>query len=151
MIKLFKRLWAFLFGAPKTAEPVKNITEKAIELIQKEKEKSLDNGPVKVDLSEKKGLGGLFKKKVREIRMKNNRLHIQYNGRSAFNGRGGFRQPLSNGMFRRICAGAMYKHRTDSMRCTKLSRAEQIVGRIEKYCIERAVFKDAGGNEFKII
>lgn len=142
MIKLLKRFWAFLFGT-KAIVPEKSITEKAIDLLQEQKMKHGTDRPVQVDLSEKKPFS-IFKKKLQDLRMRNNRLLIQYNGESKFAGRNVF-------FHGRWSHGAMYKHRTDSMRCTKLKRAEQIVGQIEKYCIERAVFKDAGGNEFKLI
>lgn len=92
---------------------------------------------------------------------KNNRLHIEYNGR----GRDGqnchwketFYLRVRNGLdstFKRklwVTAGSTYNGRIDSMRCTKLQRAMEIVNQIESYCIKRATFKDYRGVEIDIL
>lgn len=107
--------------------------------------------PFKIDLSKKKL--GFLKKKVREYSMRNNRLIIEYNGESKQNGRNFFlnRYGKNGKRIVRMRPGSMYKDRIDSMRCTRLNRAEEIVRSIQKYCIYRAIFKDAAGNEFKLI
>lgn len=77
--------------------------------------------------------------------MKNNRLHIEYSGDSGKNGGNSF---IHDGKIMK--AGKMYKGRIDSLRCTNLERATQIVRTIQSYCIKRAIFKDYTGQEFKI-
>lgn len=82
--------------------------------------------------------------------MRNNRLHIEYSGEGREN-RNTYIQQMANGMFKVMPAEAMYKGRIDSMRCTKLNRAQEIVRSIAPHCITRAIFSDSNGTQIQII
>lgn len=84
---------------------------------------------------------------------RNNRLHIEYNGKSHYNGQNSFIQFFGKKLNipRLMPAGTMYNGRIDSMRCTRLYRAIEIVAQIESYCIKRATFKDYRGVEVDIM
>lgn len=80
--------------------------------------------------------------------MKNNKLHIEYNGSSAANGSNTYLDRLTNKIMK---AESMYNGRIESMRCTRLGRAQEIVRGIQAYCIKRATFTDAAGQQYQII
>lgn len=82
-----------------------------------------------------------------------NRLHIEYNGKSHYNGQNSFIQFFGKHSKdpKMMPAGTMYNGRIDSMRCTKPYRAMEIVAQIESYCIKRATFKDYRGVEIDIL
>lgn len=149
MIKLFKKLFAWIFGTKSVhktltrQEPLPISEKQELAQIEKEVRKNFKQSPANP-------------KKAYVSRMRNNRLHIEYSGESLKNGQNAvFVDTFKpNGKFKRKIfhrAGSMYKGRIESLRCTKLKRAQEIVGRIERYCIERATFKDHTGMEFQII
>lgn len=80
--------------------------------------------------------------------MKNNKLHIEYSGDSLHNGANTYLDKLINKIMK---ADSMYKGRIESMRCTRLERAQEIVKGIQTYCIRRATFTDSRGQQFQII
>lgn len=67
--------------------------------------------------------------------MKNNKLHIVYSGEPA---------PMQSP------TGVKNKGYIESMRCTKLERAQEIVRGIYPESVESATFKDKTGKETKI-
>lgn len=68
--------------------------------------------------------------------MKNNKLHIQYNG---------------TGVKGQSPTGIKQDDYIESFRCTKLERATEIVKRVNKEVIKKAIFKDAKGLVHNII
>lgn len=85
--------------------------------------------------------------------MKNNKLHIQYNGLSPKNGANMHHQRCGKNlkMIRIVKADKMYNGRIESMRCTKEERAKEIIKGISRDYIKSAIFKDKFGNEIILI
>jgi len=146
MIKLLKKLFNWIFPGKKTPPPAKwPFAPDAGQLTERQE---LDMIAQKVKKE--------FSKPSSDTRykpnMKNNRLHIEYNGHSGKSGQNTTIQRLGkHGRTIKIMPGdSMYNGRIESIRCTKLERAMEIVKGIQSYCIERATFKDAWGNESQI-
>lgn len=140
MKNFFKKLFSFFFQKKKPEiiipiEPVITEEKHAIKIPVQEIKERIDNS---------------FMPPVpKKWRMKNNRLHIVYNGTSRFAGSNGWVERIGK-RFRFHKADKMYNGCVESMRCTKLHRAQEIIGGIERYCIDKAFFQDKDGNQIQI-
>lgn len=126
MIKLFKKLFAWLFGTkPEIKKEV--ITPSPFEQFKREPVKETPKAAAPREPEPEKPM------KAVQIESKwsipNNRIHIQYNG---------------------SCRNHKMLNCIESMRCNTLERAKDIARGIESYCVRKIIFADASGNQFVI-
>lgn len=149
MINFFKKLFAAIFGAKKKSSPFyeKPIKEEPIVLLDEMKmpKESYQPAPKKSFWEKQTFFPFTGSKKWQ---MRNNRLHIEYNGEAPRSSSNMFRSGFykTSKTPRIIRAGAMYKGRIDSLKCNRLERAQEILKGLHAY-IERAVFTDKDGNQ----
>ncbi len=89
--------------------------------------------------------------KPKKWRVKNNRLHIVYNG----TGKAGVnfsctREEITNRIMKFTKQNKRYNGAIESMRCTKLKRAQEIVRGIQSHIISKAIFQDKSGKQIRI-
>lgn len=180
MINFFKKLFAAIFGKKKPSPSYeKLLKEEPIVLLDEMKmpkesymptpitdpTKALKSSPdetltdanemAKAAVPKKK----FFGKKTffpftgtKRWQMRNNRLHIEYNGTAPKSSTNmtiqGYKK--TSKIPNIIRPGAMYKGKIDSLKCNRLERAEDIIGYVRDY-VERAVFTDKEGNQHQLI
>lgn len=144
MINFFKRLFAAIFGKKTTVTPsIKPLKEEIIV-------KSESQSQPKKSFWERQTFFPFTGTK--KWQMRNNRLHIEYNGSSKASGTNYTIQRIGKRgkLYRAILPGSMYKGKIDSLKCNRLERAEEII-RSFRSSIERAVFTDKEGNQHQLI
>lgn len=85
--------------------------------------------------------------------MKNNLLHIEYNGLSPKNGAGSFHRLYGKNlkMVKLVKADKMYNGRIEKMKCNSKERAIEIVSGITREYIRRAIFQNKSGDQIVIV
>lgn len=151
MINFFKKLFAAIFGKKKSSPSHKKpIVEEPIILLDEMKmpKESQQPEPKNELVKEKKFFPFSGRKKWQ---MRNNRLHIEYNGEARASGINFFVDKDENkNIIRMHRPGSMYKGKIESLRCTRLERADQII-RLFRSSIKRAVFTDKEGNQYQLV
>lgn len=168
MINFFKKLFAAIFGTKKKPSPYyeKPIKEEPIVLLDEMKmpkesymtaeQLKMEKKPL-VEMVQVPGQPNFPKsnffpfKGRKKWQMRNNRLHIEYNGTAH---QSGSNFSLKRNEMGKVIGidkpGSMYKGKIDSLRCTKIEKAQHTI-RYLRHSIERAVFTDKDGNQYQLI
>lgn len=155
MIKLFKRLFAWLFLGKKNTQQTESLNKKDVPLLrgQGEENEEIRAAGERPQEKIKERMRDSFMEPQRERkwRMRNNRIHIMYNGSGVLGSNFSCnRDKITNMILSFEKQDKRYNGAIESMRCTKLERAQEIIGSISRDIIKKAMFQDKTGEQFKI-
>lgn len=150
MIQLLKRLFAWLFLGKKNEKPQILIPKSKI-LREQPPEVRAEGERPQEKIKERIRDSFMEPQRERKWRMRNNRIHIMYNGSGVLGSNFSCnRDKITNIILSFEKQDKRYNGAIESMRCTKLERAQEIIGSISRDIIKKAIFQDKTGEQFKI-